>query len=407
MEFKEAFVTRMKDEMGAMNEMSHKTVDECWQSSILDSAIWGYLADTRGRQSVLLVSLLSAATVNVFASLSVNWLMMIALQFVVAFLSPGLYSMTKTILSESEPMLKKNLLILFVTTSCFDNFVYVIIVLVLAIPTILQSFSYYLPALDVYWNSWRTVVVVYSIPRVSTALWVYFVHESPKFVFARGDEKRALEILTRIHRINNLRSSEKFEVQGLVAESSEYKSRVSNSLKDQVVPLFQNPLLKNTSIAIALLVFQQRRAFSEWLPIIMNQFIGIIETGEAANFTLCGIIRAHLDASPDIVNRTGGRNMGIAATGICGLSGILVNLAPNAYASAALFTLQSMGTIVVRLYTAIIARTTECHSGLFLHTSLFTGKITVIYTDRRMDRQIKEKRRLHKGSVLAKITTVL
>ncbi|KAJ0175133.1 hypothetical protein K1T71_009274 [Dendrolimus kikuchii] len=32
MEFKEAFVTRMKDEMGAMNEMSHKTVDECWQS---------------------------------------------------------------------------------------------------------------------------------------------------------------------------------------------------------------------------------------------------------------------------------------------------------------------------------------------------------------------------------------
>lgn len=89
---------------------------------------------------------------------------------------------------------------------------YYFMISVLAIPIIPLSFSYYLPALGIYWNSWRTLLVVYSFPSIITAVWLYFMQESPKFVFIKGDEDRALQILRTIHRINNLRSKEDLEV---------------------------------------------------------------------------------------------------------------------------------------------------------------------------------------------------
>ncbi|KOB70227.1 putative SV2-like protein 1, partial [Operophtera brumata] len=54
---------------------------------ILGTVLWGYLADTRGRRSMLLVALLGGAVVNCLASLSVNWIMLMVLQFVASILA--------------------------------------------------------------------------------------------------------------------------------------------------------------------------------------------------------------------------------------------------------------------------------------------------------------------------------
>lgn len=54
--------------------------------TILGTMMWGYLADTRGRRSMLLVALLGAATINMVASISVNWIMLMLIQFVASFL---------------------------------------------------------------------------------------------------------------------------------------------------------------------------------------------------------------------------------------------------------------------------------------------------------------------------------
>lgn len=45
--------------------------------------------------------------------------------------------------------------------------------------------------------------------------------------------------------------------------------------------------------------------------------------------------------------------MAIVVTAVCGTSGVLVNLVPNAAASAALFVLQLMGIVTLGLYTAM------------------------------------------------------
>lgn len=58
-------------------------------------------------------------------------------------------------------------------------------------------------------------------------------------------------------------------------------------------------------------------------------------------------------ATPQVLDRTGRRNMTIATTSIIGLCGLLVNAVPSAVASAALFAGFLLGIMTLGLYTAM------------------------------------------------------
>lgn len=53
--------------------------------------------------------------------------------------------------------------------------------------------------------------MVYCLPSLVSAICLYFMKESPKFVLAKGDGETALKILKTINRVNNGKSKE-FEV---------------------------------------------------------------------------------------------------------------------------------------------------------------------------------------------------
>lgn len=347
---------------------------------ILGAVVWGYLADTRGRRAMLLVSLLGGAIFNLVATISVNWIMLLVFQFIASIFASGVYSMSMTLLSESVPMAKRNLVVLLVSS------IFLLtqgIMALLAIPVIPLSFSHYLPALGIYWNSWRTLMLVFSIPSIITAIWYYFMQESPKFIYTKGDESRALEILRVIHRVNNLRSKEELQVKGLIKEVTAVDVAPPSS-KDQIVPLFKAPLLKFTIIMTILYVSQQIGAFVVWLPTIADKFVSIVQSGEHSDLTVCGILGLEAEpADPDatpcalnetsllmvlgigalqsffnicistLVNKAGRRNIVLVLTSVCGVSGILVNLVPNVIGSAVLFVILLQGIIVLGLYTAI------------------------------------------------------
>ncbi|XP_053605975.1 uncharacterized protein LOC128672698 [Plodia interpunctella] len=292
--------------------------------------------------------------------------------------SSGQYTISMTMLSESVPMAKRNLVVLLVTS------IFLLaqgIMAVLAIPIIPLSFSYEMPVLGIYWNSWRTLMLVYCAPSLLCACWLFFMQESPKYALAKGDEAETLRILNVIYKLNNRKSSEEYQVKGIVAEGSSEKA----STKDQVVPLFKVPLLKYTIIMTTLSVFHQITAFGIWLPTIANQYVRLLETGEGADLTICGIINTELEIVPDpdatpcalnvtsllivlvvgvmqscfnliisaLVDRVGRRNTAMAITAFCGTCGILVNLVPGALASLLLFGLYLMAMMVLGLYTAI------------------------------------------------------
>ncbi|XP_037301461.1 solute carrier family 22 member 6-like [Manduca sexta] len=344
----------------------------------------GYLADTRGRKKMLMYSLLGAAKINASASISVNWIMLMLLQFVAAIFASGIYTMFMALLCESVPMVRRNMVVLLVTS------IFLLsqgVMAVLAIPIIPLSFSNYLPTLGIYWNSWRTLVIVYSLPSIVAAICLYFMQESPKFVYTKGDREQALQHIIAIHRVNNMRSRAEYPVKSL-AVNLDKKSEEQSSAKDQIVPLFQAPLLKYTLIMMSLFIFQQIGAFAVWLPTILNQFVSMIETGEGTNLTVCGVLRLGIEnpVEPDpdavpcalnvtallmvllvgvlqsvvnslmslVVNRVGRRNLVMMISSVCGVCGIIMNVVPNAYGSIALFGIFLVGIIVIGLYTAVI-----------------------------------------------------
>ncbi|CAH2085861.1 unnamed protein product [Euphydryas editha] len=347
---------------------------------IIGGVFWGYFADVFGRRLMLLISLASAATVNALASISVNWVMLMILQFIATVLASGQYPMAMTILSESVPMAKRNLVVLLVAS------IFLLsqgIMAVLAIPIIPLTFSYELPSLGINWNSWRTLLLVYSAPSIISALWLFFMYESPKFLFAKGRETEATKVLKKIHRLNNLGSKNELNVKGVLLEAS--SNTGSKSAKNQILPLFKPPLLKSTVILSLLFIFQTIGSFLVWLPTIANQFVEILNTGEGSDLTFCGIIRKSINTPPGpdevpcslnitsllivlavgavqsttnafislIVNRVGRRNIVIFVTALCGISGILVNLVPNAIGSAVLFFILLIGIVIMGLYTAM------------------------------------------------------
>ncbi|XP_037303168.1 uncharacterized protein LOC119193633, partial [Manduca sexta] len=277
--------------------------------------------------------------------------------------SSGLYSMFMSLASESVPMAKRNLVVLLISS------IFLLaqgVMAVLAIPVVPLRFSHHLPALGIYWNSWRTLVIVYSLPSI---------------------------------------------VQSLLLDSTE-KNEEKSSAKDQIVPLFKMPLLKYTIIMILLFAFQQIGSFLVWLPTILNQFITNIETGEGTNLTVCGVLRLGIEnpiePDPDavpcainetallmllavgvmksvvnsllslIVNKVGRRNLVMMISALCGICGILVNLVPNAYGSIVLFGIFSVGIIVLGFYTAIIVALFPTHlRALAIALPLTCGRLAV------------------------------
>lgn len=84
----------------------------------------------------------------------------------------------------------------------------------MAIPIIPLSFSIYLPSLGIYWNSWRLLVLVYSVPGLLGAVWLLTVKESPKYMYTQGKEQEAIDIIKSMHRMNKGKSAEDLHVRG-------------------------------------------------------------------------------------------------------------------------------------------------------------------------------------------------
>ncbi|XP_063367367.1 synaptic vesicle 2-related protein-like [Cydia amplana] len=348
--------------------------------AVIGSLLWGYLGDTRGRRSMLLVSLALGAVSNALASISVNWLMLMIVQLCTVTLGSGIYVLSMALLSESVPLQKRNVAMVLVSS------IFLLaqgIKSVISIPIISLTFSYHLEALGIYWNSWRTLQVVYSLPCVICAVFWVFMQESPKYELASGNEDEALKILRTIHRLNNGSEAELQVYNHIIRAETDATEKKSN-VKEQIVPLFKKPYLKSTLIMASLFIlFQIIVAFLVWAPSIANQLMKLLETGEGSDLTLCQIIATEVDVHPDaapcsinstamllllamcslqsvfntilslIVDKAGRRNTAMVVATLCGLSGVLVNLVSNAVGTAVLFVVFSLGAVSMGFYTAI------------------------------------------------------
>lgn len=132
-----------------------------------------------------------------------------------------------------------------------------VLVPLIAWAVINQEWQFQVPLIDLTYKPWRFYFVVCSFPEIIIATVLLFLPESPKFVLGQGNKAGAYEILQKINRWNNGKSStlEPFEIFEEI-ESIDNRQRILDckqsrfpllkSVWIQTAPLLQPPYLRST-----------------------------------------------------------------------------------------------------------------------------------------------------------------
>lgn len=127
----------------------------------------------------------------------------------------------------------------------------------IALLIINSEWHFYICLIDVDYKPWRLFIVSCGLLSLISGISFIFLPESPKFVYAQGDERKALEILRRIFSINTGLPGDSYDVRGILKDVDELRDDFDKSQHNfimgtmksvwrQTAPLFQKVHLKNT-----------------------------------------------------------------------------------------------------------------------------------------------------------------
>ncbi|XP_013137631.1 PREDICTED: synaptic vesicle glycoprotein 2B-like [Papilio polytes] len=321
---------------------------------IASSHFWGYLADTKGRRKILCFSLTLGFCAGFIATFSPNWIVYMLLKFASSCGVAGTYALALTLLGECTPHSHRPKMIAY-TTSIF--LVCTGSMAILTIPVLPLKFSYYIPVLNIHFNSWRLLNIIYCIPCALGALGMLRSYESPKYLLSVGEEEKALEILRGIHTINNGKDAE-FKVMSVSLDEESTREIVVGlwaSLKSQTTPLLKPPLLKKTILLSLLfvIVYFCLNPYMVWLPFISDGIMRAMERGDE-NITFCQMLQTSLDVTKTNVSisialsgnkSTGRKTLLISIQLLSGVAGLLVNLSSSWIVSNILFIIYVSGVL--------------------------------------------------------------
>ncbi|KAJ3596484.1 hypothetical protein NHX12_002891 [Muraenolepis orangiensis] len=188
--------------------------------------LWGYLADLRGRQRVLIVSLSVNGLFGALASLAPWFWLFLLLRFVSGVGVGGSIPVIFSYFSEFLPRRRRGAMI-----SCLATFWMAgnILAAGLAWWVIPASWAH-IPLGLLTMQSWRIFVVLCSVPSLSSALLFRLMPESPKFLMEAGREKEALHVFRLMFSVNHWRSSKTLPMFGLVTSSPPSQTRRGDNL---------------------------------------------------------------------------------------------------------------------------------------------------------------------------------
>ncbi|XP_075976335.1 synaptic vesicle glycoprotein 2C-like [Anticarsia gemmatalis] len=261
---------------------------------VAGAQLWGYVSDTKGRKLTLVLSMSIGFVFAALSSLSPNWQIMAVLKLISSTFTSASNSGAYTLLGEScsERARGKAMLLCTCALMCSQA-----TVAVFAYPILPLEFSYYIEFLGITYRPWRLLALVMSLPCAATACLLQLFHESPKFLVSHGRYEEALEVLKNIYVTNTGSSAESYPVKKLIEDSESQNSQSQASffasIWQQTVPLFKQPLLKDTLklFYLVVVIYMTGSGFILWLPYIMNNLFSVLEMGGGDGMNLCTVIR--------------------------------------------------------------------------------------------------------------------
>ncbi|XP_042565661.1 synaptic vesicle glycoprotein 2C [Clupea harengus] len=192
---------------------------------------WGYLADRRGRQKVLVTSLTVNGIFGALASLATRFWLFLLLRFISGFGVGGSIPVIFSYFSEFQPRYRRGAMISALATFWMAGNILAAGLAWLVIPS--TSLRFQLGSLD--FQSWRLFMVLCAIPSLSSALvFKLAMPESPKFLIETGQHIEALRVFRKMFVLNHRGSMKPFPMAGLLhslEDKKETASPVSREVK--------------------------------------------------------------------------------------------------------------------------------------------------------------------------------
>ncbi|XP_062536115.1 synaptic vesicle glycoprotein 2B-like [Armigeres subalbatus] len=262
---------------------------------ILTSHLWGYVADTKGRKNVIVLSLVITTLCSLVSSMAVNFATIAVLRLVVGMSISAPSATIYAYLGEFTKTEKRTVVISFASVAVGLSYVFTG-----TIGWIVLSFDWRVNIFElVEFRPWRLLFILYSLPGAIGAIWLMFLPESPKFYISRGEDDKALAILRRMYVENHPeRSGDDFPVKRLTPECSESVECVKQhgligifaNMWNQTVPLLKRPNLLYFSVCCALQfgMFMVSAGMGLWYPEIVNR---VTKSNGNDSATICEVLR--------------------------------------------------------------------------------------------------------------------
>jgi MFS transporter, VNT family, synaptic vesicle glycoprotein 2 len=280
---------------------------------ITSSMLWGFLADTKGRRSVILPTLFLASACSVLSSFTSQIWVFMLLRYLTGFFISGPSATIYAYLGEYHNVRNRSRAIM---GASFVFGIGCISLPLIAYLVINQEWEFVLPYLDIEYKPWRLFIVVCAMPSLLSGLVLTCLPESPKFLLSQGQKTEALEILKMIYRINTGDKAENFKVYALLEEQEPQAKKLfgfqENSSKgfmgllrliyNQTAPLFMPPHLSKTMIACLLQfgIFATSNGMYMFFPDILNRIATYMEENPGKQMKICEILNATIVSVTDL-----------------------------------------------------------------------------------------------------------
>ncbi|XP_017562251.1 synaptic vesicle glycoprotein 2C isoform X1 [Pygocentrus nattereri] len=190
---------------------------------MLGGYMWGYLADQRGRQRVLVISLAVNGTFGAVASLAPSFWLFLLLRFLSGVGVGGSIPVIFSYFSEFQPKLRRGAMISALATFWMAGNILAAGAAWLVIP---RTFLH----VELGWldfQSWRVFVVLCSIPSLTSAfIFSLAMPESPRFLIEVGMEEEALTVFQLMYKLNHRGSCKPFPASGLLVNRKDDEDEV-------------------------------------------------------------------------------------------------------------------------------------------------------------------------------------
>ncbi|XP_071449373.1 synaptic vesicle glycoprotein 2B-like [Hetaerina americana] len=256
--------------------------------SLVGACIWGKLADSWGRRSVILTALAIDAVAAILSSLMQTFWPFVFFRLITGLTNLAAIPVCYPYMGEMHSSKFRSRALCWAEMFWALGTVLVPLVAwaIIPRPWLLGSAE-----IGFRYNSWRVFIAAAAIPSILSVACIYFFPESPAFLLTKGRHDEALQVFRRIYHWNTGKPHNSYPVKRLEMnnslegdggwngsgevrkESQSIASRLMDTIS-QMGDLFRPPLLKNTMIGLSSLFSLQLGyfGFGMWFPELFNRF---------------------------------------------------------------------------------------------------------------------------------------